>query len=247
MKLAKRLMMRQQGGGGWTPAQITTMWWPDASHASSSGASLYDRSGNGRHAVQATPASQPVKNGSYLTFDGVDDFMVAPAFPISQATSLFLVARVHTVSGDRTIINQQYGDVRKPWQHYVASNGRLCEWRSGGYASTIVANTWFQLTEIQSATNRVDLWKDGNLGSYGTGLLEFAADTSIYIGRAQTYGLLGWLDGDFCEAVLVAGDVGVDLRQRIQGYLAHKWHAILGATTLVSALPADHPYKTSAP
>lgn len=245
--LARRLMGAMGGVELWTPSEITTMWWPDASNESSSGASLYDRSGNNRHAVQATAAYQPVKSGQYITLDGVNDFMASPAFTIDQTTSLFLVARVHTVSGDRTILNQQYGDIAKPWQHYVNSTGKLYDWRSAGYAATVVANSWFQFTEVQSATNIIDCWQDGNPGVRGTTTVGFAASSPIYIGKAQTSGAIGWMDGDFCEAVLVAGVVTDDVRYRIQGYLAHKWDALLGVTTLVDALPSDHPYKNAAP
>lgn len=231
----------------WTPAEITTMWWPDASHGDSSGSSLVDRSGNSRHAVQATPGNQPTKNGSYLTFDGADDFMVAPAFTILQTTSLFVVIRPHTLLGDRAVLNQNYGNEARPWQHYIGSTGRIVDWRTSAYVSGVQANVWFQFTEIQSAINIVDFWRSGNAGTRGTGSGGYPSSTSIHIGYGQPYGSFGYFDGDFCEAVLVAGVVSTDVRQKLEGYLAHKWDALLGVTTLVSALPTGHPYKSAPP
>lgn len=231
----------------WTPAEIGTMWWPDASQDASTGAEMVDMSGNNRSPVQTTPAAQPVKNTSYLTFDGVDDFMVSPLFTIAQPTSLFVVARVHTLAGERTIINQQYPNTLAPWQHYVAATGQIFDWRSSARTPPISVDTFFQFAEIQSDTRIIDMWANGIPGTRGTGVNQYANNREIYIGKFQTSGLLGWMDGDFCEAVLVAGAVDVDLRQKIEGYLAHKWDNLLGINTLVSALPSDHPYKSAPP
>ncbi len=46
--------------------------------------------------------------------------------------------------------------------------------------------------------------------------------------------------GDIGEVVITAGNDSVLLRQKIEGYLAHKW----GTT---ASLPSGHPYKTVAP
>lgn len=46
-----------------------------------------------------------------------------------------------------------------------------------------------------------------------------------------------YLKGEIME--IVYADANAD-RQRIEGYLAHKWG-------LAASLPADHPYKTAAP
>jgi hypothetical protein len=42
------------------------------------------------------------------------------------------------------------------------------------------------------------------------------------------------------EAIALRGQLSADLRQRIEGYLAHKWGT-------ASTLPANHPYKTTPP
>lgn len=230
----------------WTPAAITTAIWLDAADSStitlngSTVSEWRDKSGNARHATQGVAASQPTLNEKFITFDGSNDFLACPAFTLSQPTSLFLVARVHTLAGERTIINQQYGDTARPWQHYVNASGQLRDWRVNSYVSGITANTWFQAGQIQSATNVVDAWRDGVTGTRGTMGTAYPSNVAIYIGKEQSFGPLGWMDGDFAEMILVLGAVDTASRQRIEGYLAHKWG-------LVDSIPADHPYKTAAP
>jgi hypothetical protein len=51
---------------------------------------------------------------------------------------------------------------------------------------------------------------------------------------------VGPLAGSLAEFVIVSGVVSPTTRQRIEGYLAHKWG-------LTANLPADHPYKTVGP
>jgi hypothetical protein len=53
--------------------------------------------------------------------------------------------------------------------------------------------------------------------------------------------------GLISEIILVSNAVTPLERQKIEGYLAHKWDAINGNNLLVSALPAGHPYKASPP
>ena len=48
------------------------------------------------------------------------------------------------------------------------------------------------------------------------------------------------LSGEIAEILVLPAKATVDTRQRIEGYLAHKWG-------LTANLPADHPYKSAAP
>jgi len=49
-----------------------------------------------------------------------------------------------------------------------------------------------------------------------------------------------FFDGDIAEMILYGNALDNINRQKIEGYLAHKWN-------LASELPSDHPYKNSAP
>jgi len=48
------------------------------------------------------------------------------------------------------------------------------------------------------------------------------------------------LTGELAEIIILSGLASTDTRQRIEGYLAHKWG-------LTANLPSDHPYKTVGP
>jgi len=46
--------------------------------------------------------------------------------------------------------------------------------------------------------------------------------------------------GGFSEVLFFAANLSTTDRQKVEGYLAHKWN-------LAGNLPADHPYKAAAP
>jgi len=96
----------QFAAASWTPASITTALWLDAADASTiteiGGAVSQwdDKSGNGRHASQSTPASRPTyttagQNGqNVLTFDGSDDGLTLAAnLSLGTQHSIFVAAK----------------------------------------------------------------------------------------------------------------------------------------------------------
>jgi hypothetical protein len=172
-------------------------------------------------------------------FDGTDDYLSTPALTLNCPTSLFVVAKVSTLSGEPTLINQQYGDTKKPFQHYFNSVGRLIDWRTDAYIP-VTANTPFLLSEIHSAVTVLDMWESGNLGSRGTSAVGYAESLPIYIGLAQSFGTISQFSGHIAEIILIERAVSDTERQKIEGYLAHKWG-------LEANLPIDHTYKTDAP
>lgn len=68
-----------------------------------------------------------------------------------------------------------------------------------------------------------------------TGAIPFNA---LHIGRFNSS--TGFLNGYIAELIIVPSLLNTINRQRIEGYLAHKWG-------LTANLPADHPYKTVGP
>lgn len=86
--------------GAFTPAQLTSLraWFKsDVGITIATGVSQWnDQSGNANHLVQATGGAQPVVTAGAInglpaiTFDGVDDHMVA-AFALAQPTTIFIV------------------------------------------------------------------------------------------------------------------------------------------------------------
>lgn len=62
--------------------------------------------------------------------------------------------------------------------------------------------------------------------------------SALNIGRSGSAAF--YLTGDMCEILILNTQPDTPNRQRIEGYLAHKWG-------LTGNLPSDHPYKSAAP
>jgi hypothetical protein len=63
---------------------------------------------------------------------------------------------------------------------------------------------------------------------------------ALQLGRVGFGGGSVYLTGDICEVLILNTHPTATNRQRIEGYLAHKWG-------LTANLPADHPYKINPP
>ena len=69
----------------------------------------------------------------------------------------------------------------------------------------------------------------------------YTVDNDLHIGAFRANGTVFASPAvKFSEIIVLASIATTDTRQRIEGYLAHKWG-------LTANLPADHPYKTSVP
>ena len=101
------------------------------------------------------------------------------------------------------------------------------------------------LNPTASASNRASVRVNGGAASQTNTetVSPTTANPAFPLKLGATGGNTGFqfpLLGSIAEVVLVAGALGDTDRQRMEGYLAHKWG--LGAN-----LPADHPYKTIGP
>jgi len=67
-----------------------------------------------------------------------------------------------------------------------------------------------------------------------------SATATLMIGVAKNDSLNGAFDGELAEIIAYQGDVGEINRQKVEGYLAHKYG-------LAANLPSTHPYKTTPP
>ena len=120
------------------------------------------------------------------------------------------------------------------YESYASGSGRL-------WNTPETAEIWYQ---YHSSSNVGAITKNGStdlteysyssaLATYDGALTKFTLGDDLALSK---YGF-GWTLG---ELIVLKGVPATDDRQRIEGYLAHKW----GSTAL---LPADHPYKSSAP
>ncbi|MDB2414011.1 LamG domain-containing protein, partial [Flavobacteriaceae bacterium] len=221
--------------------------WLDASHSSTieeNGGKVSqwnDKSGNGHHATQSTESLKPISgtrtiNGNNaLKFDGTDDRLENSSLTTGQPFSVFAVIKDDISSGsfrtwwsgdsggNRSFLQNNNGNIRTMWADSNVSNG----------SSTTNNEIW---TAEFNGSSSV-LYVDGTPGTTGN-----VGDNSIngfWIGEENGSSEPNWngLIGEILifDAILSEAD-----RQKIEGYLAHKWG-------LAASLPADHPYKNAAP
>lgn len=228
-----------QSNENWTPAQISTAIWLDASDSSSvtlSGTSVTewkDKSGNLRH---ATPGASPVyetsvQNGlNAVSFVPVDYLRSTWSVASSQATSAFLVLKPDNITNNNRVLS----GVEQRNFTFIFDNYNFFD-GTNGYTSTGGTNTNWKVMSIIYNTNAV-IYADG------TSVLTrnpFALASFNYMDFGAGNNTNGY-DGYIGEIILLASAASTDTRQKIEGYLAWKWG-------LQASLPADHPYKNAAP
>ncbi|MCU0275218.1 MAG: LamG domain-containing protein, partial [Acidimicrobiales bacterium] len=237
----------------WTPANVPggTLLWLDAADASTitltSGAvsEWRDRSTNARHAAQATAASRPTApaaalNGrTVIRFDGTDDHVIAPLTK-TQVGSTFTILHVSRPSVSQTqtgllqianglnhthpfVLQQVNGFTLS---HYVDSSYRLTD-------SNAVGQAGISALSYDGTTWRTR--RNGTESSNYTGPIGTFSGAAVYLGN----GYNGYFAGDVAEVVVVPTADPATI-ERVEGYLAHIWG-------LAASLPADHPYRTTAP
>ena len=237
---------------GWTPAQITTALWLDAADTATitlnatTVSQWNDKSGNGRNFSQATSDNQPVYSTSALNGKNVVNFvssdsLTRAAIPFNDLgnNSLYVVgnrtgANFYNVtviisrSASRTR-NMLFGDGSSYWGVYQGNPG------------TAFVGATYKICEIiaDQATNTFLYYQNGtSQGSAGTvNQGTVFGDNNCYLGNDQ-YGSA--LIGNIAE-VIFCDEKNTDAdRQKIEGYLAHKWG-------LQASLDASHPYYSTAP
>ncbi|MGB2327172.1 MAG: hypothetical protein ACPH3L_05250, partial [Flavobacteriaceae bacterium] len=200
-----------------------------------------DKSGNEHHATQSTESLKPISgtatiNGNNaLKFDGTDDRLENSSLTTGQPFSIFAVIKDDISSGsfrtwwsgdsggNRSFLQNNNGNNRSMWADSYLYNG----------SSTTNNEIW---TAEFNGSSSV-LYVDGTPGT--TGNVGNNSINGFWIGEENGSSYPNWngLIGEILifDAILSEAD-----RQKIEGYLAHKWG-------LAANLPADHPYKNVIP
>lgn len=250
----------------WTPANITTALWLDAADASTvttvSGAvsQWNDKSGNGRNATQSTADNRPTYTSSGLnsrnviTFDGANDWIACATsvFSLQLAFSWFAVARRSTTAAAATLFSERVNNNGAAVQLTAVDTTSILNRPGGASASDVIEQTetismptTAQIFgSVQSATAGT-AYRNGTATAANSAtkasmtfrplLLGGQYDALTSLGAIQQY----W-PGYVAEFVVTTTTLSTLDRQRIEGYLAHKWG-------LTANLPNDHPYKSAAP
>ncbi|MEC8419585.1 MAG: LamG-like jellyroll fold domain-containing protein, partial [Verrucomicrobiota bacterium] len=218
-----------QAANNWTPAEIPTHLWFDGAdastitHSSNSISQWRDKSGNNRHANQGTAGSQPqlvsnALNGkSLLRFDGGDRLEFTGGFVPGDFVVLF-----KRTANNQPVVQSGTGASRR----WVGYGGAI--WSSHNRYST----NGYPLSTIQpDGAYGADYFMVFGTDSRWTGGLSANAGQNS-IGRDT--------NGDIAEFVVFPNTLTDANRERVHGYLAHKW----GQTAII---PGGNPYKTTAP
>jgi hypothetical protein len=91
---------------------------------------------------------------------------------------------------------------------------------------------------ITTASPRHQVWLQGTAQSVGAWTSSLSLSGGYQVGRFP--GDNHYLHGAVGELLVIAGTVDTATRQRIEGYLAHKWG-------VAGSLPTDHPHRTTPP
>jgi len=262
------LIVPRRMASSWTPAQISTALWLDASDSSTittvSGAvsQWNDKSGNNRHISQVTASSRPsyanTFNGrSVVTFDGVNDILDNASPGLNGLSTATIIAVMRYVTAGSTedvamgigITNPSDGRDRLL---YRASNGTtqgFAGW-SIDVLSSIHAidtgnfHTFAGWNTGLAPSNQVTIAKDGTTATYtpsgsGTSLNTTVDGFSVGSLRGSLVGNY-YTNMEVGEIVVLASAVSQANFDLITGYMHHRWG-------IANLLPAGHPYKTAAP
>jgi len=243
----------------WTPEGTTTALWLDAADsdsltldASNNVEQWNDKSGNDYHVSQTDSERRPAYSlAGYVEFDGSDDALESSSrlgFAANPDISVIVVAKIFLGSAaDQALFSIGEGD----YSHQACAGDDGWGWRfSGGNRifNPVVVNKTELASFVMaegSTFGESEFFLNGSAGvESSSGSVHLSpTDISNYtsIGNASDG------DGDYKKPIncqiyemIVIPSALAEERQKIEGYLAHKWG-------LEENLPSDHPYKTEAP
>jgi hypothetical protein len=227
------------------PNTSNMLLWLDASdestviHNSKFVEMWVDKSGNNNNASQANSQNKPrtsissISNLNSIDFDGNSDFMNISTF--SGTLSAFLVLKVDVASGTRRILSQgaHIGATGDGFMFRIEDR----KFRALGIPTSgnSIINNMVLLVSMDCSTK---LYVNGEfIGSKN--ILDITAPEIMNI-SSYNNGKGEFFDGSIGEMIFLQTTFDAHIRQKYEGYLAHKWG-------LMSNLPADHPYKNNAP
>lgn len=253
-------IIRGTGADVWSPVSSSDLrGWYDASdlttitEASSLVSSMADKSSQGQDVSQSTEANKPSTNQesqnglNMITSDGGDQF-IDGSFSLNTNGNLaiFGVFEIDEINNGNDSLWSFDGvvDFQFNAANAVQFDGQINAVGTGGAdislsggpftGPSIFANV-FDFTGDSTYTAWVDgLNRTSTAGGYTTELSS-SQSFKIFANRSGVQSM----KGSFGEIIII-DDVSSTTRQKIEGYLAHKWG-------LLSNLSSSHPYKSSVP
>jgi hypothetical protein len=242
-------------GGLWTPSQIPTAIWIDASDQSTITTDLgkvsewRDKSGNNIIFSQSTSGLRPNYVLNYYNNLNTVQFTNGPWMQASYLYSSdqisFFSVHIRTGGGYGRLISMasapgdDWNTVNGIALLYGVTAGCALYRNSAAIASTSATNSAWCLvdSERSSGTGQIAL----NGGTYVSGTTNPASHLIQRTRIGNDFAAVdSGLAGHIGEQIVITGAVTSLVRQKLQGYLAWKW-------ALQASLPSDHPYKSAAP
>jgi hypothetical protein len=246
----------------WTPAEITTALWLDAADSdtltldgSSNVEQWNDKSGNSRHMTQETGGKRPTYvAGEYVEFSYANATILENSSRLGLATnptiaffSVILFSSLTDFDDSFFQIGEdEIGNIRLAvgplstdgwaWRHNNGNN------RYGATDTGVVSVPVFYRKSGDTYGDQLFRLNGSSITSIdSTNPTEVLTSTSAKcsVGGGGTLEASKYFTGRLYEFLAIPTD-NVELIQKIEGYLAHKWG-------LEANLPSDHPYKTKAP
>jgi hypothetical protein len=239
----------------WSPASLSTALWVDAADASTiieTGGAVSqwsDKSGNNRHATQTTTDKMPLRsvtglnNRPSINFDGTNDNLNLPTGFLFNTTAVSVAFVLLGPARVNTAIFGSRDDVRGLEFTFQGSGTRA----QVNDSTRFTSNLWRTdsqpaITIFQSNSTVSAGWKDGStvVASNSAGMPALNYNGIYAFGQyASNYGSF-FCNMRLSEFIISTSTWTTDQRQRVEGYLAHRWG-------LTANLPSDHPYKTVGP
>ena len=225
-----------------------------------------DKSGNSRHVIQATAAAQPLYSANQigglpaLSFDGGDFLRTALSFSLGLQFSAFGVVKPEAGtgwdnSGYRYVFSHDTATSVTQGAAFIIGSTSLFDWTA---RDSLAFGDGYNSGRMPRAIGPVPTGTDARVFSLSLGNIESLVAVSGTLTSTRVSGTgtrtnliapltLGanasgsqWLTGEIAEFLVVSNTVSLSNRQKLEGYLAHKWG-------LEADLPADHPYKNYGP
>lgn len=201
-----------------------------------------DKSGYSNHVTQATSSLQPITGQSTqngLNVINASNNLLSNSYKITAPHTAFVVYR-HT-SEPQTILSIFFGTTNSArgigagWNTtsntyntfiWAGSESQRAIAFDSGYVvqSITISSSWSHFVTI-----------NGDSGT-ATGTGSFNIDNNYIAINNGGFGLLG----NFSESLVFNEELSLINRQKVEGYLAHKWG-------IASKLPLGHPYRAIAP
>jgi endonuclease/exonuclease/phosphatase family metal-dependent hydrolase len=235
----------------WSPADIATTAWYDASAVntvSTSGVAVsawQDKSGNGNNATQLTFTNRPVTGGAINGLNAIDFNPGAGkqhlTTNLEQLTTVSMYLVVHPTARGA---NGYSAAIGASAAGYGANSGLF--WPLEQYSTATQRNDVHYTNSLldKAFCNGVEDSADHNfqpaiLSHQGTNLP--TANLNYLIGnRSADLQEIFAYKGLMGEIIICPEEHNLATRQKMEGYLAHKWG-------LTAKLPVGHPYINSAP